>query len=112
MDVGYELFHGDAGIGQDVAIVIGHQVALDVVDKHIEVAHVEGLEHHAVEVGRAAGHGLDALLGELANQIEDAGQQEGANDDVDGGGGRLLGDALRMEPLVNDGLYVTMLLQS
>ena len=44
-----EGFEGEALLGQNVAIAVGEQVALDVVLHHDEITHVQGLDHHFVE---------------------------------------------------------------
>ena len=66
-----KLCQRDARLRQDMAVVVGHAIVLDVVLHHIEVAHVQSFVHHVVQFGRLAGGALHVSFGQTDEQIDE-----------------------------------------
>ena len=62
VDVADEFGQREALLGQYLAVAVGYPVVLDVIDHDVEVAHVQGLEHHAVQLRRLASSTLHVGL--------------------------------------------------
>ena len=112
VDVVGEFGQCQAFLGQYLAVPVGHTVVLDVIDHDDEVAHVEGLEHHAVQLRGFAGGAPHVGLRQSREEIAEGRQQQHGGDDVIDHRRRMVVDALGMEPAVLDGCNLAALLQA
>ena len=107
-----ELLQRHAFVGQDMSVVVGDPVIMDVILHDVEVAHVECLKHHLVQFPGVAGGTDDMPFGQAVQEVEHDGNQQDGDSDVESRVGSMLHLPLRMDPaILNRGNY-TLLLQT
>ena len=107
-----ELLVRYASVRQQVAVAVDLQVGLDVVLHHIEVTHVQGLDHHVVHVGQVLHVVTHLPAGQHAQCIEHGHHEQRQHDEADNPRQRAVLDALGMYPAVVYLLHHAALLQA